>query len=112
MTILQTVEIIEKTWGWSWIGFALGILGILMFVSFAFFDYAGDSGLSGLSMLLCIVLVVASLLTFANTKEKYRYNKYQVLFDDDVSVNELYENYEVVKQEGITFWVEDKRDDE
>jgi hypothetical protein len=39
-------------------------------------------------------------------------NKYQVLLDDSVSVNELYENYEVIEQEGITFWVEDKRDDE
>ena len=109
MTILQTVEIIEKTWGWNWLGFAIGVLAIGLMITFFFFD--NDSN-AALSLFLCIVLTVASAVVFANTKEKDRYNKYQVLLDDSVSVNELYENYEVIEQEGITFWVEDKRDDE
>lgn len=112
MTILQTVEIVEKTWGWNWLGFAIGVLAIGLMITFFFFDNYSDSAMAALSLFLCIVLTVASALVFANTKEKDRYNKYQVLLDDSVSVNELYENYEVIEQEGITFWVEDKRDDE
>ena len=112
MTILQTVEIVEKTWGWSWLGLTLGVLAIGAMIAFFLFDCDGDAAMASLSLLFCIVLFIASCLIFANTKEKDRYNKYQVLLDDSVSVNELYENYEVIKQEGITFWVEDKRDDE
>ena len=112
MTILQTVEIIEKTWGWNWLGFAIGVLAIFLIITFFFFDTDGDALNACLALILSIALFVASGLIFANTKEKDRYNKYQVLLDDSVSVNELYENYEVIKQEGITFWVEDKRDDE
>lgn len=112
MTILQTVEIVEKTWGWNWLGFAIGVLAIGSMITFFLFDNDGDAAMAALSLFLCIVLTVASALVFANTKEKDRYNKYQVLLDDSVSVNELYENYEVIEQEGITFWVEDKRDDE
>ena len=112
MTILQTVEIVEKTWGWSWLGLAIGVLAIGLMITFFLFDNNSDSAMAALSLFLCVVLTVASGLVFANTKEKDRYNKYQVLFDDSVSINELYENYEVIEQEGITFWVEDKRDDE
>ena len=112
MTILQTVEIVEKTWGWSWLGLAIGVLAIGLMITFFFFDNDSDSAMAALSLFLCIVLTVASALVFANAKEKDRYNKYQVLLDDSISVNELYENYEVIEQEGITFWVEDKRDDE
>ena len=111
MTILQTVEIVEKTWGWSWLGLALGVLAIILIVAHFFFDADGDAAMAALSLLLCTVLFIASGFIFSHTKEKDRYNKYQVLLDDSVSVNELYENYEVIEQEGITFWVEDKRDE-
>ena len=112
MTILQTVEIVEKTWGWNWLGFVIGILAIVLMIAFFFFDADGDVAMASLSLLLCLVLFIASGFIFSHTKEKDRYNKYQVLFDYSVSVNELYENYEVIEQEGITFWVEDKRNEE
>lgn len=112
MTILQTVEIVEKTWGWSWLGFAIGVLAIGSMIAFFSFDTDGDVPMAALSLLFCLILFIASGFIFSHTKEKDRYNKYQVLLDDSVSVNELYENYEVIEQEGITFWVEDKRDDE
>ena len=112
MTILQTVEIVEKTWGWSWLGLVIGVLAIVLMIAFFFFDSYGDATMAGLSLLFCVVLFTVSGFIFSHTKEKDRYNKYQVLLDDSVSVNKLYENYEVIEQEGITFWVEDKRDDE
>lgn len=112
MTILQTVEIVEKTWGWSWLGLAIGVLAIGAMIAFFLFDVDGDAPMAALSLLFCLILFIVSGFIFTHTKEKDRYNKYQVLLDDSVSVNELYENYEVIKQEGITFWVEDKRDDE
>lgn len=34
--------------------------------------------------------------------------RYQVLLDDTYTVSELYENYEIVEQEGITYWIEEK----
>jgi 4-hydroxybenzoate polyprenyltransferase len=112
MTILQTVEIVEKTWGWDWLGFAIGVLAIFLMIAFFFFDADGDAAMATLALIFCTVLFIVSGFIFSHAKEKDRYNKYQVLLDDSVSVNELYENYEVIEQEGITFWVEDKRDDE
>jgi 4-hydroxybenzoate polyprenyltransferase len=112
MTILQTVEIVEKTWGWSWLGLVIGVLAIFLMIAFFIFDADGDAPMAALSLLLGTVLFIVSGFIFSHANEKDRYNKYQVLLDDSVSVNELYENYEVIEQEGITFWVEDKRDDE
>ena len=112
MTILQTIEIVEKTWGWSWLGFVVGIFAITLMIAFFFYSADGDAGPAYSSLILCVILFIVSVLTFSNAKEKDRYNKYQVLLDDSVSVNELYENYEVIEQEGITFWVKDKRNDE
>lgn len=108
MTILQTVEIVERTWGWNWFGFILGVLAIALMIAYSISDGNCDIGIG----FLCFILFIISGVIFATAKEKDSYNKYQVLLDDSVSVNELYENYEVIEQEGITFWVEDKRDDE
>ena len=87
MTILQTVEIVEKTWGWSWLGFAIGVFAIVLAVAFFLFDNDGDVPMAALSLLFSLVLFIASGFIFSHTKEKDRYNKYQVLLDDSVSVN-------------------------
>lgn len=35
-------------------------------------------------------------------------NKYQVLIDENVSITEFTNKYEILSQEGITYWVQDK----
>lgn len=107
MTILNTVEIVEKTWGWDWLGFVIGILAIVLMIVFFFFDADGDTSMAGLSLVFCVVLFAASGFIFANAKEKDKYNKYLVVFEDNTSINEVYENYNVIDREGIAFWITD-----
>ena len=35
-------------------------------------------------------------------------DKYQVIIDESVSLTEFYDRYEVIEQEGITFWIKEK----
>ena len=107
MTILNTVEVIERGWGWSWPGFICAIICIALIVFiFIFFDKLSMDFFVGLNVIATIFLIV-SVFLFYNAKVKEQYNKYLVAFDDDVSINEVYENYNVIDREGIAFWITD-----
>lgn len=55
-----------------------------------------------ISFIVGLILGVLSLVISEET------TRYQVLLDDTYSASELYENYEIVEQEGITYWIEEK----
>lgn len=111
MTILNTVEIIERGWGWSWLGFICAIICIAFIVLFFVFIYELSPGESTALSVMTAIFFVAAALLFSSAKVKEQYNKYLVVFDDDVSINEVYENYNVIDREGIAFWVTDVEDE-
>ena len=107
MTILNTVEVIERGWGWSWPGFICAIICIAFIVLFFILIHKLFLGEVTALSIIVTIFFVASGLFFSNAKVKEQYNKYLVAFDDDVSINEVYENYNVIDREGIAFWITD-----
>lgn len=56
-----------------------------------------------------LVGVILGLVSFAATATPTEYeNQYKVIISDEVSMNEFYENYEVIDQEGKIFTVREK----
>lgn len=100
MTILQTITVAEPI--------PLLILGTItcFIVAFVIAISDTDSDIAGwigiISFLVGLILRVLSLVIAKET------TRYQVLLDDTYPVSELYKNYEIVEQEGITYWIEEK----
>lgn len=100
MTILQTITVTAPI--------PLLILPALIcsIVAFVIAILDTNSDITGwigvISFLVGLILGVLSLVIAKET------TRYQVLLDDTYPVSELYKNYEIVEQEGITYWIEEK----
>lgn len=100
MTILQTTTVFVPA---SWL--VLGAF-VCFIVAFVIAISGTDSDVAGWIVIISLIVgLICGILAFVITGEKTRY---QVLLDDTYSVSELYENYEIVEQEGITYWIEEK----
>lgn len=100
MTILQTTTVVTP----------IPILAIIAILCFIFAVAAAFSSVdvetSGKIIIISFALgIISGILSIIMAKETTRY---QVLLDDTYPVSELYENYEIVEQEGVTYWVEEK----
>lgn len=100
MTILQTTTVAIPI-----PGLVLATL-ICFIVAFVIAISSTDSDVAGWIVIISFIAgLICGILALVITGEKTRY---QVLLDDTYSVSELYENYEIVEQEGITYWIEEK----
>lgn len=100
MTILQTTTVAIPIFG---LVFATLICFIVAFTIVA--SGTNSSAAVRASIISSIVGLICGVLTLVTLEETTRY---QVLLDDIYPVSELYENYEIVEQEGITYWIEEK----
>jgi ABC-type transport system involved in multi-copper enzyme maturation permease subunit len=107
MTVLNTVEVVERGLGWSWPGFGCAIMGIAFIVFFIVNIWKLSLGESTALSIITAIFFVISMFFFSNAKVKEQYNKYLVVFEDDTSINEVYENYNIIDREGIAFWITD-----
>lgn len=109
--ILQTIEKCSWTWGWSWWGLILALIGIgSLFIAIVFICDGGGGEFAPIT--LTIVSIIGAFVMFSTAKGDKTWNQYQVLVDESVSMTEFLENYEIIKTEGITLWVEDKQNEE
>ena len=100
MTILQTTTVAIPIFGLVLVTF------ICFFVAAAIMASGTDSNAAvWASIISFIVGLICGILTFVTLEETTRY---QVLLDDTYPISELYENYEIIEQEGITYWIEEK----
>lgn len=100
MTILQTTTVA--------IPILLFILGTItcFIVAFVIAISDIDSDIARWIVIISLMVgLILAVLALVITGEKTRY---QVLLDDTYPVSKLYENYEIVEQEGITYWIEEK----
>lgn len=100
MTILQTTTMFPPA--------PLLMLAALICLIVAFVIRVSDtnSNVAGwIAIISFLVGLILGVLSFVMAKETTRY---QVLLDDTYPVSELYESYEIVEQEGITYWIEEK----
>ena len=98
MEILNTISVSGKgTFVFFLLAFAAGLYAVLMFQD--------EDWISGLLMsALAIVLMLFAIGNLAKTPR----TRYEVSFDENYSVSELIENYEIVDQRGDILIVEEK----
>lgn len=94
------------SWGWSWAGFALGILAVAILAFIIFLMCNGD--ITGLLLLIFVGFFgFTSFFLFSkgNGEKVYSHEEYKVIIDDSVKLNDFYEKYEVIDQEGEIYTV-------
>lgn len=115
MTILnETTELIQE--GYTW-GFHLSFMAIFLLVvgigliALCFYIIPDDSKKASVIIVLIIFFSVGivSLVSAFHTKPVYReVPQYEVIFDDTVSFQEIYNKYDIIEQRGQIFVLRDK----
>lgn len=112
--ILQSVETNIYAWGWDQIHLAsIGVfLGCAISLFMLFKDYCGKLVEEVLITFCAILMVVALLSIFPLGVDKgglaHSYTTYQVLIDESVAASDLLDKYDIIKQEGKTYWIREK----
>ena len=108
VTIVQTIEMVEKTWGWNpnilWflIPLTCGILAIF----FGIHEYEDWAVICG-SILFAITLG-AVYMAASTATEIPQPTRYVVVVNDDVVLNEFNQHYKIVESIGGGFIVEER----
>lgn len=117
--ILATEKVVSE-YGYNashfWIGFFI-MVGVGIFISLLILfdeDYDTTEKVTGIIMTLIFCVAIAYPIGLG-TKEVGRKpiaykNRYKVIISDKVSMNEFYERYEVIDQEGKIYTVEERED--
>ena len=104
MEIIQVIEIANYAWGFDWIGLLLASIGIILFV-FCIIEWCP----SAFSIIVAI-LIFLSIACFATGKELEPTIQYQVVLNDSMTVEELYKEYEIIEQKGISYIIQEKKE--
>ena len=119
VTILNTMEHTRWAWGWTqWSWIALGVIVIALVTLWCITGYRRY--LKGLGETMpkfftwkrwCIFVALlgcVGLFLTCRFSAKEKYNTYQVLLDDSVSITEFRSAYEILEEQGITYVVQDR----
>lgn len=111
ITILNTI-VIDECARWVFpLVLAFGIFGIGAFLLMLTSSGGTDTICFGiLSVLATIGLLIIVLGSQKHWRTNER-NQYECIIDDSVSINEIYENYNVIEQRGKIWVLEDKIDE-
>ena len=110
INILNQTEIMEYSYE-QHIFYAVSV--ILLFVSIVVFVVSSIGGYKWLAItgtsLFLICVITLCIVDWNKSKHTGRY-KYEVTIDDNVPFTEIYKKYDVVKQKGDIWVLEDKED--
>ena len=107
VTILNVITITVTTWGWSWLGFFLGLAGIALIALPIIID-KGDGPFITLGTIVGTLIIFISIMVFCNATELPPITQYQVFVDESASFLEFNEKYEIIKQEGLIYTVQER----
>lgn len=103
VTIINTVQ----DWNVSLTGLIV-CYGIALFFAIGFFVLLFNDGFRNaypaLIFALCFAFIGLALCIWGNPGTT---NQYQVILDDSVSMNEFCQHYRIIRQEGISYIVEE-----
>lgn len=113
--ILFAEEITRSVWNgfvWHW-GLAFAVLIGLILIGVAIYsswNCTGQGGeLTAMVVIGVIFLTLGSICFYhEGTVPVYDYTKYKVIVDETVDMNEFFEKYELVDQEGKIYIVKDE----
>ena len=105
VTILQTVTPVAGTtvliaWLCGIVAFINLLLAIASYVEFNNIKWTIAFGI------VSIIAVMSGILDLSHPM--YDKSQYQVIVDDSVSMTEFIQRYNIIEQEGITYWVTEK----
>lgn len=105
VTILQTVVVVADTTVLITILCAIvaTICAIIAIISYTDFDNVKCTIVFGIISALAIAGVVIAI-----SHPMYDKPQYQVIIEDTVSMTEFSQRYNIIEQEGITYWVTEK----
>ena len=105
VTILQTVTPITSTTVLiAWLCGTVAVITLL----FAIINYA-EFGNIKWTIAFGIISVIAAMGVIVDLNHPmYDKSQYQVIIDDSVSMSEFTQRYNIIEQEGITYWVTEK----
>ena len=105
ITILQTVTPIASTTVLiAWLCGIVAFINLLL----AIVSYVGLNSIKWtIAFGILSVIAVISIIVDLN-HPMYDKSQYQVIVDDSVSMTEFNKEYNIIEQEGITYWVTEK----
>ena len=110
ITILNTIIVDDCADGVSFIALTLGVICIVAFI-LTLTSNDNKVIIFGIISLLAIIatpIIIIASKTHWRTNER---NQYECIIDDSVSINEVYEKYNVIERRGKIWILEDKIDE-
>ena len=105
MEIIQVIEIPNYTWGFDWLGLLLIGISIILFIF-----CVADLCPKGFESSIVAILILLGIMCFAHGKELEPTIQYQIILNDSMTVEELYKEYEIIEQKGISYIIQDKEE--
>ena len=110
ITILNTIIVNDRA---DWVSFTVLALGVICIVAFILTLTSNDNrviifGIISLLAIIATPIIIIASKTHWRTNER---NQYECIIDDSVSINEVYEKYNVIEQRGKIWILEDKIDE-
>ena len=104
VTILQTVTPVAST---IVLIFWLCVIVAAISLMIAIVSYVDDNIKWTIAFGILFVIAVISVIVDLN-HPMYDKTQYQVIVDDSISMTEFTQRYNIIEQEGITYWVTEK----
>lgn len=107
ITILNTIIVDDYA---QWVLPAVLALGLICMVALVLMLNSNDSGviIFGTISLLAMIAIPIIVITSKSHWRTNERNQYECIIDDSVSINEVYENYNVIERRGDIWVLEDK----
>ena len=110
ITILNTIIVNDRA---DWVSFTVLALGVICIVAFILTLTSNDNRVI-IFGIICLLAMIAMPIIVITSKSHWRTNErnqYECIIDDSVSINEVYEKYNVIEQRGKIWILEDKIDE-
>lgn len=107
ITILNTIIIDDYA---QWVLPTVLALGLICIVALVLMLNSNDNGVPifGTISLLAMIAMPIIVITSKSHWRTNERNQYECIIDDSVSINEVYENYNVIERRGDIWVLEDK----
>lgn len=111
ITILNTIIVNDCA---DWVSFIALALGVICITALILMLTSNDEtgviifGIISLVAMIATPIIIIASKTHWRTNER---NQYECIIDDSVSINEVYENYNVIERRGDIWVLEEKIDE-
>ena len=110
ITILNTIIVNDRA---DWVSFTVLAIGVVCIVALVLMLNSKDTGVPIFGT-ICLLAMIAMPIIIDTSESHWRTNErnqYECIIDDSVSINEVYENYNVIERRGDIWVLEDKIDE-